>query len=901
MDPTNKSQDTLLSTRYRSYKILLESAVMIPFRSLRFLSPGPIFPVLLDQVRVRVDREEESTTKYVVDLSYGRHRWRVVENVIRIFSLNTYLYYKGVTNIIEDRPNLYTNERYNCVEEFLTKVLYKSRLLDIGKVYDFFRISRYSFVGEKRLEDRFYVEISETQEARGCCSIGSCEFSRHFRKMYIVCKKTHLIFVDYKNSHRDVDVLFYTGRLQIYHSRHTFHSRITIIRDEKVYTIKSYSHELTRALFQEVSSAEASLSYRRFSTFSPIRKDNIVNFYVDGKKYFENLYETLRLARKEVFIAGWWVYPTLYLKRKLRDGVLNRRYRLDYVLKRLAERGIRIKILIYREFQMALTINSSYTYEFLSRLHKNIEILRHPITNGHMPVYWSHHEKIVVIDQRIAYLGGIDLTLGRYDTQEHALFDRKAKPRNEVSQQLKSAPLHIRDMREVVELVRDEEGSVWPGMDFSNPLKKEFVDVEHGDRSLIDRSVTPRMPWHDVQCKVVGGSAFDVSRHFIERWNFVAGLDSRSTDIDLLIPDGGLVEEDRTEDRTAGEDHVTTQILRSVGMWSLNTSRERSIENAYLDTISSSKSFIYIENQFFITKCSGGGSGNPVNTIGSRLAERIIRAHRNSETFKVYVVIPLLPAFETNFSTNTSSNVKEVMRAQMESISKGETSLIHVLRSNGVDPHRYVVFMSLRKAHFDGKRVSQEQIYVHSKLLIADGTSVIVGSGNLNDRSMVGDRDTEVALIMEDRSTQAINKLLRQLLTEHLGIGRRGRQPSGHGCEEASIDAFLEGLFTSDGVCDLGREDIFSAIVSRAEINTRIFRELFRSLPDDEVRTVADYLEFSRQAPLYSMDVDRAVIRTIFSRIKGHLVLFPYNFLSDEHFRSSLLSIQGLIPSVVFY
>lgn len=28
---------------------------------------------------------------------------------------------------------------------------------------------------------------------------------------------------------------------------------------------------------------------------------------------------------------------------------------------------------------------------------------------------WSHHEKIVVIDQKIAYIGGLDLCYGRYD------------------------------------------------------------------------------------------------------------------------------------------------------------------------------------------------------------------------------------------------------------------------------------------------------------------------------------------------------------------------------------------------------------------------------------------------------------------------------------------------------
>lgn len=36
-----------------------------------------------------------------------------------------------------------------------------------------------------------------------------------------------------------------------------------------------------------------------------------------------------------------------------------------------------------------------------------------------MVLLWSHHEKLVVIDQSIAYMGGIDLCYGRWDRQDH--------------------------------------------------------------------------------------------------------------------------------------------------------------------------------------------------------------------------------------------------------------------------------------------------------------------------------------------------------------------------------------------------------------------------------------------------------------------------------------------------
>lgn len=42
-----------------------------------------------------------------------------------------------------------------------------------------------------------------------------------------------------------------------------------------------------------------------------------------------------------------------------------------------------------------------------------------------------------------------------------------------------------------------------------------------------------------------------------------------------------------------------------------------------------------------------------------------------------------------------------------------------------------------------------ELIYVHSKLLIVDDDIALIGSANINDRSMCGDRDSELAVVIE--------------------------------------------------------------------------------------------------------------------------------------------------------
>lgn len=43
-----------------------------------------------------------------------------------------------------------------------------------------------------------------------------------------------------------------------------------------------------------------------------------------------------------------------------------------------------------------------------------------------------------------------------------------------------------------------------------------------------------------------------------------------------------------------------------------------------------------------------------------------------------------------------------------------------------------------------------EMIYIHSKMMIVDDRSVIVGSANINDRSMMGDRDSEIAALITE-------------------------------------------------------------------------------------------------------------------------------------------------------
>lgn len=66
------------------------------------------------------------------------------------------------------------------------------------------------------------------------------------------------------------------------------------------------------------------------------------------------------------------------------------------------------------------------------------------------------------------------------------------------------------------------------------------------------------------------------------------------------------------------------------------------------------------------------------------------------------------------------------------------------------DPEEFIEFYSLRTHAMINGAPKTEQIYIHSKLMIVDDDIVLMGSANINDRSLLGNRDSELAVVVED-------------------------------------------------------------------------------------------------------------------------------------------------------
>ncbi|THW03115.1 phospholipase D/nuclease, partial [Aureobasidium pullulans] len=158
-----------------------------------------------------------------------------------------------------------------------------------------------------------------------------------------------------------------------------------------------------------------------------------------------------------------------------------------------------------------------------------------------------------------------------------------------------------------------------------------------------------------------------------------------------------------------------------------------------------------------------------------------------------------------------------------------------------------------------------ELLYVHSKLLIADDRVVICGSANLNDRSQLGDHDSEIAICIEDpreidsymagrpwRATEFAASLRRLIFRKHLGLlpAQDVTRPDQNFEPIGVPNAYDWGSREDEAVIDPLSSDFSSLWNNTARNNTQAFERVFHPVPSDSVRNWKDYDEyFSRFFP----------------------------------------------------
>ncbi|MFN7904079.1 MAG: phospholipase D-like domain-containing protein [Pseudobdellovibrionaceae bacterium] len=178
---------------------------------------------------------------------------------------------------------------------------------------------------------------------------------------------------------------------------------------------------------------------------------------IDAENYFQKLYEACEHAKQTVFICGWDIDSrTALIKND--DGSSALDHQLYYFLRKLVARNKNLEIyLLCWNYSIVFSIERE-----LWPMFKSWGERIHFILDKHHPLLSSHHQKFVVIDDQIAFIGGIDICENRWDTSHHHIHSAKRKN--------------------------------CYGYDY--------------------------LPWHDIQCMVSGNAAQRLGSLFRERWFF---------------------------------------------------------------------------------------------------------------------------------------------------------------------------------------------------------------------------------------------------------------------------------------------------------------------------------------------------------------------------------------------
>lgn len=149
-------------------------------------------------------------------------------------------------------------------------------------------------------------------------------------------------------------------------------------------------------------------------------------FIIDGEDYFAAVREALVRARRSIFIIGWDLHSELRLVRDdRRDDYPTT---LGKLLDALASerRDLEIHILNW-DFAMIYAMEREFfpSYKLQWKSHKRV----HFCLDGEHPVGGSQHQKLVVVDDSVAFAGGLDLSKWRWDTRAHRIDDpRRTDP-----------------------------------------------------------------------------------------------------------------------------------------------------------------------------------------------------------------------------------------------------------------------------------------------------------------------------------------------------------------------------------------------------------------------------------------------------------------------------------------
>ncbi|MGA0605093.1 phospholipase D-like domain-containing protein [Phenylobacterium sp. VNQ135] len=161
-----------------------------------------------------------------------------------------------------------------------------------------------------------------------------------------------------------------------------------------------------------------------------------VAFLIDNEAYFTAAFEAMQKARRSILLLGWGFDPRTRLFPDGYDGPADPD-EVGRILLRLAEARpeLDIRLLIWKS---ALPVSASQQF-FPHKARKWFEGTNIKFRlDDQVPFGACHHQKVLVIDDRLAFCGGGDISVDRWDTPGHLEHD----PRRIMPDQDYHAPRH---------------------------------------------------------------------------------------------------------------------------------------------------------------------------------------------------------------------------------------------------------------------------------------------------------------------------------------------------------------------------------------------------------------------------------------------------------------------------
>lgn len=382
-----------------------------------------------------------------------------------------------------------------------------------------------------------------------------------------------------------------------------------------------------------------------------------VGFIIDGADYYAALREVLFRAEREIWIIGWDFDPDILLDPRHSPQTLG-----ELLLSLVGTKpDLKIRVLVWAMGPIYSGKSLKLFKESGWSSHPRIDLrfdARHPLRG-------SHHQKFVVLDDSLAFIGGIDLTARRWDDSSHAI---------------------------------------------DNPHR-------------VSPDGTPYDPVHDLQAAVDGAAARDIGDLARRRW-------ARATD-------------EHHEALTLKQDLWPTDVTPALSGCEVALSltepgrgtrrAKRQAMRLTIDALSSARKHIYMETQYLaffgIADC----------------LTRLLSQPNGPD-----VVIILTRASHGYFE-------KVVMGGNRD-------RLIRRLKRADRYGRLRVMYPVVPKA--DG---GEQDVLIHSKLLVIDDRFLRIGSSNLNNRSEGVDTEADIAMEADAEGCAcSIAGLRNRLLAEHL-------------------------------------------------------------------------------------------------------------------------------------